>query len=91
MLEDEHLISGLRHGDKQALCQIYLKYKDNLLTIAASLLYDVGSTEDILHIKGRMEFRCIACMQGIGICSVQNRYRYGIDKPRIILNGWPKK
>lgn len=49
MLEDELLISELRHGDKKALRQIYVKYKDNLLTIAASLLHDVGAAEDVLH------------------------------------------
>ena len=49
MQEDERLISELRHGDKQALRQIYLKYKDNLLTIAASLLHDIDTVE--VHIK----------------------------------------
>ena len=49
MLEDERLISELHQGDKKALRQIYLKYKDNLLTIAASLLHDVGAAEEILH------------------------------------------
>jgi RNA polymerase sigma-70 factor (ECF subfamily) len=180
MLEDERLISELHNGDKNALRQIYLKYKDNLLTIAASLLHDVGAAEDvlhdvfvsfashagnirprvslrnylvasianrvrdiyrkkkhptvglddarqissdsgdpvqsaifgeefrlltdalfrlpfeqrqtiILHIKGGMKFRDIARMQGITTSTVQGRYRYGIDKLRIILNGERKK
>ncbi len=49
MLEDERLISELHRGNKQALRQIYLKYKDNLLTIAASLLHDAFAAEDVLH------------------------------------------
>ncbi|MBN2182351.1 MAG: sigma-70 family RNA polymerase sigma factor [Sedimentisphaerales bacterium] len=49
MLEDEHLILELRRGDKRALRQIYLKYKDYLLTIAASLLHDYCAAEDVLH------------------------------------------
>jgi RNA polymerase sigma factor (sigma-70 family) len=49
MLEDELLISELHRGNKQALRQIYLKYKDNLLTIAASLLHDAVAAEDVLH------------------------------------------
>ena len=49
MLEDERLISELHHGDKEALRQIYLKYKDNLLTISASLLQDVSAAEDVLQ------------------------------------------
>jgi RNA polymerase sigma-70 factor (ECF subfamily) len=180
MLEDERLISELHQGDKKALRQIYLKYKDNLLTIAASLLHDIGAAEDvlhdvfvsfaagvgnikprislrnylvasianrvrdtyrkkkhptvglddarqissdsndpvqstifgeefrlltealfrlpfeqrqtiILHIKGGMKFRDIARMQGITTSTVQGRYRYGIGKLRIILNGERKK
>jgi RNA polymerase sigma factor (sigma-70 family) len=49
MLEDERLISDLRHGNKEALRRIYLKYKDDLLTIVASILHDVDAAEDVLH------------------------------------------
>lgn len=49
MLEDERLIWRLKRGDKEALRLLYDKYKDDLLTIAASLLNDVNDAEDILH------------------------------------------
>lgn len=49
MLEDEHLVWRLKRGDKEALRRIYEKYKDSLLTIAVSLLHDVGAAEDVLH------------------------------------------
>jgi RNA polymerase sigma-70 factor, ECF subfamily len=49
MLDDERLISELQRGNKEALREIYLKYKDNLLTIAAALLHDSFGAEDILH------------------------------------------
>ena len=49
MLEDERLIWELKHGDKEALRQIYMKYKDSMLTIAASLLHDTCAAEDVLH------------------------------------------
>lgn len=49
MLEDERLIWKLKRGDKQALRCIYEKYKDNLLTIAVSLLHDSYAAEDVLH------------------------------------------
>jgi DNA-directed RNA polymerase specialized sigma24 family protein len=49
MLEDKRLITKLKRGDKDALCQIYEKYKENLLIIATSLLHDAGAAEDILH------------------------------------------
>ena len=45
MLDDERLISELHQGNKDALRKIYLKYKDNLLTIAASLLHDSNTAE----------------------------------------------
>jgi len=49
MLEDKRLILDLKRGDKQALRRIYMEYKDNLLTIAASMLHDTYAAEDVLH------------------------------------------
>ena len=81
MLEDERLISELHHGDKQALRQIYLKYKDNLLTIAASLLHDADTAEDVLHdvfvsfaaSAGNIELR--VNLRNYLIASIANRVR----------------
>jgi len=49
MLEDKRLLQELKCGDKEALRTIYETYKDNLLTIAASLLHDTSAAEDVLH------------------------------------------
>lgn len=49
MLEDERLIWRLKRGDKEALRRLYEKYKEELLTIAASLLAEAGAAEDVLH------------------------------------------
>lgn len=49
MLEDNLLIWKLRHGDRQALRQIYEKYKDELLTIATSLSNESDEAENALH------------------------------------------
>lgn len=49
MQDDKHLISELHRGRRQALQQIYMKYKDTLLTIAASMLHDADAAEDVLH------------------------------------------
>jgi RNA polymerase sigma-70 factor (ECF subfamily) len=49
MPDDERLIARLKRGDKDALRQIYMEYKDNLLTIATSLLHDTNAAEDVLH------------------------------------------
>lgn len=49
MLEDRRLLWRLKRGDKEALRGVYEKYKDNMLTVATSLLHDSGAAEDVLH------------------------------------------
>ena len=49
MREDRRLIEELKHGDKEVLRRLYEKYKDDLLTIATSLLHETGAAEDVLH------------------------------------------
>ena len=41
----------------------------------------------ILHARGQMKFRAIAKVQSVSIKTVQSRYRYGLDKLRVILDG----
>ena len=49
MLEDKLLIWKLRRGNRDALRLLYEKYKDNLRTIAGSMLHDTHAAEDCLH------------------------------------------
>jgi len=49
MTEDRHLLKRLRCGDSDALRAIYEKYKDDLLTVALSLLSDVHAAHDCLQ------------------------------------------
>jgi RNA polymerase sigma-70 factor (ECF subfamily) len=49
MSEDRQLLKGLNRGQTAALRQIYLKYKDDLLTVARSLVYDINTAEDCLQ------------------------------------------
>ncbi len=49
MLEDALLKIRFNGGDKNALCRIYEKYKDNLLKLAVALLNDIGLAEDVLN------------------------------------------
>ncbi len=95
MLEDERLISELSHGDKKALRRIYLKYKDNLLTIAASLLHDVSAAEDVLHdvfvsfAAGAGNIKPRVSLRNYLVASVANRVRdiYRKKKhPTVALN-----
>jgi RNA polymerase sigma-70 factor (ECF subfamily) len=49
MLEDKLLIWKLKCGNRDALRLLYEKYKDNLRTIAGSMLHDTHAAEDVLH------------------------------------------
>ena len=49
MLEDKLLVLKCRHGNKDAMCRIYAKYKDYLLTLAKGLLGDQATAEDVVH------------------------------------------
>ena len=49
MLEDTLLKMRFNRGDKDALCRIYQKYKDDLLKLAVALLNDIGLAEDVLN------------------------------------------
>ena len=47
--KDRYLLKRMRCGDKDALRQIYEKYRDDLFTVAVSLLQDVHTSEDCLQ------------------------------------------
>lgn len=49
MLEDKLLIWKLKRGSRDALRRVYEKYKDDLRTIAGSMLRDTQAGEDVLH------------------------------------------
>lgn len=49
MLEDKLLVLKCRHGSRDAMCRIYEKYKDYLLTLAKGLLGEQAEAEDVVH------------------------------------------
>lgn len=49
MLEDRLLIWKFNRGKMEVLRRIYVKYKDDLMTLASALLYDKNSAEDVVH------------------------------------------
>ena len=49
MLEDRLLLRRFKNGSSQALCRIYGKYENYLLTLASALLGDVHTAEDVVH------------------------------------------
>jgi len=63
MLEDRLLIWKFKCGSNEALCRIYCKYGDYLLALAAALLQDINTAEDVVHdvfckfIESRKKFK----------------------------------
>jgi RNA polymerase sigma-70 factor (ECF subfamily) len=49
MLEDKLLVIKCRRGNKDAMCRIYGKYKNYLLTLAKGLAGKQATAEDIVH------------------------------------------
>ena len=88
MPDDERLIAQLKRGDKEALREIYMEYKDNLLTIATSLLHDTSAVEDVLHdvfvsFAGSVRrLRIRGSLRNYLIASVVNRIRDQFRKKR---------
>jgi len=48
-LEDKLLIWKLNRGSRDALCRIHEKYRDDLVRIAAGLLNDISTAEDVVQ------------------------------------------
>ena len=49
MLEDKLLVLKCRRGSKEAMCRVYEKYKDDLLTLAKGLLGEQAEAEDVVN------------------------------------------
>lgn len=48
-MEDKLLIWRFKYGSRDALCRIYEKYEDDMLTLAISLLNETSTAEDVVH------------------------------------------
>ncbi len=81
MLEDKLLIWKFNRGNRNVLRGIYEKYKDDLVTLAAALLNDVTSAEDVVHdvfvsfIKSSPRFRLTGSLKGYLATCVANNAR----------------
>ena len=49
MLEDKRLVLKCKRGSTEALCRIYERYKNYLLTLANGLLNDRQEAENVVH------------------------------------------
>jgi RNA polymerase sigma factor (sigma-70 family) len=81
MLEDKLLIWKFNRGNRDALRGIYENYKDDLVTLAAALLNNVSSAEDVVHdvfvsfIKSSGKFRLTGSLRGYLATCVANNAR----------------
>jgi RNA polymerase sigma-70 factor (ECF subfamily) len=81
MLQDKLLILKFNRGRKEALRYIYEKYKDDLVTLAAALLTDASSAEDVVHdvfvrfLKSSERFRLTGSLKGYLATCVANSAR----------------
>ena len=96
MLEDKLLVWKFNRGDLDALRGIYEKYKDELVTLAAALLTDVSSAEDVVHdvfvsfIRSSGKFRLTGSLKGfLATCvanSARNRNKAGRREAGGVMN-----
>ncbi len=86
MPEDKELLRGMRNGDADALRQIYEKYREDLFTIAVSLLHDVHVCEDCLQdvfvsfAESAARFKVRSNLKGYLVSCVANRVRDHLRK-----------
>jgi RNA polymerase sigma-70 factor (ECF subfamily) len=81
MLEDRLLIWKYNRGNTEAVRRIYEKYKDDLVTLAAALLHNVGAAEDVVHdvfvsfLDSAGNFRLTGSLKGYLATCVANNAR----------------
>ena len=81
MLEDKLLVLKCRRGSKDAVCRIYEKYKDYLLTLARGFLGEQAEAEDIVHdvfvafARSARQFRLTGSLKGYLATCVSNLAR----------------
>ena len=81
MIEDKLLIWKFNRGNREVLRGIYERYKDDLVTLAAALLSDVNSAEDVVHdvfvsfIESARKFRLTGSLKGYLATCVANNAR----------------
>ena len=92
MLEDKLFIWKFNRGNREVLRNIYEKYKDDLVTLAAALLTDAASAEDVVHdvfvgfIESSRKFRLTGSLKGYLATCVANNARNRNKAGRIRQN-----
>ena len=79
----ESICSDVKTPESSAICNEELQLLNSALD---EIPYEQREVV-ILHARGQMRFRAIAKLQSVSVKTVQSRYRYGLDKLRVILDG----
>ena len=91
IFEDRLLVWEFKQGSTEALQRIYEKYVAHLVTVAAALLNDVDSAEDIVHdffisfgqssekfkVQGRLKAYLTTCVVNLVRDNIRKRRREG--------------
>lgn len=86
-MDDKQLVELCKNGNKDALRQIYDKYKNDLLILSISLLNNPSYAEDVVHdiftrfIGGIEQFRLIGSLKGYLLTCAAN-YARNINKAK---------
>lgn len=81
MLEDKWLIYQARKGNREALERIYLKYRQDCLGLAVTLLGRIDQAEDVVHdvfsavVRLGSQWQCRSNLKGYLLTAVANRVR----------------
>jgi len=81
MITDHLLVWQLRQGSQKALEKIYLRYRDDLLTLAVNFLGDPATAEDVVQdvflnlVRSAQRLRLHKSLKGYLLTSVANRVR----------------
>jgi RNA polymerase sigma-70 factor (ECF subfamily) len=89
-MQDKLLIWRFKCGSSDALCRIYEKYEDDMLTLAVSLINDVSAAEDVVHdvfvsfaqsaekikLKGNLKGYLLTCVANLARDRIRARGRH---------------
>jgi RNA polymerase sigma factor (sigma-70 family) len=81
MIEEKILVWRFNRGSRDAMRRIYENYKDDLLSLAATLLHDIPAAEDVVHdvfvsfAKTAGAFRLSGSLKGYLMTCVANHAR----------------
>jgi RNA polymerase sigma-70 factor (ECF subfamily) len=95
-MQDKLLIWRFKCGSSDALCSIYEKYEDYMLTLAVSLLNDKSAAEDVVHdvfvsfaqsaeklrLNGNLKGYLTTCVANLARDRIRAKYRQAVELDR---------